>query len=144
MTKRLKLLTIILVMKKLTALLSAVLLYFGLVSPASAQAIATCPTSGSWAALCGITFGGGLFQWVITVVFIGASLLCLAFLVFGGIKWITSGGDKGGVEAARNMIVAALVGLVITFLAYFIIQIVFTFFGLGSFSSGFTIPVIPH
>ena len=62
-------------------------------------------------------------------------LIALAFLIYGGVKWITSGGDKAGVEAARNMIVAAIVGLVIAFLVYFILQIIFSLFGLD-FASG--------
>lgn len=67
---------------------------------------------------------------LINIAFIIAVLIALVFLIWGGIKWITSGGDKAGVEAARNMIVASLVGLVIVFLSYFIIQILFQLFGL--------------
>jgi hypothetical protein len=61
--------------------------------------------------------------------------LALFFLIWGGIRWITSGGDKGKVEEARKHIVAAIIGLVVAFLAYFIIQIILTIFGLGSIST---------
>lgn len=68
---------------------------------------------------------------VITVAFVIAILLALFFLIRGGISWVTSGGDKGKVDAARQMIVAAIIGLIITFLAYFILSIVLGVFGLN-------------
>ena len=66
---------------------------------------------------------------IITYLLIGATLLALAFLIYGGIRWITSGGDKAGVEAARKTITYAIVGLVITFLAFFIVNMIGAFFG---------------
>lgn len=68
---------------------------------------------------------------VITVAFVVAILLALFFLIRGGISWVTSGGDKAKVDAARQMIVAAVIGLIITFLAYFILSIVLGIFGLN-------------
>lgn len=73
--------------------------------------------------------------------FIGAAILVSALLVFGylvlgGVQWITSGGDKGKTEAARNKITAALVGLAIVASAYAIMQIIAYFFGVNIFGSG--------
>ncbi|MBI2611602.1 hypothetical protein HYW54_02530 [Candidatus Gottesmanbacteria bacterium] len=42
---------------------------------------------------------------------------------------ITSGGDKAGIDAARNQIQAALLGLFIVFAAWAIMLIIQTFFG---------------
>ncbi len=84
---------------------------------------------------------GGLISNIITILFIVAVLLAIGFLVYGGIKWITSGGDKGKVEAARGTIVAALVGLVLVFVSYFVINLVAQFFGLGSLGN-FDIPTL--
>lgn len=72
-----------------------------------------------------------LVQRIIVILLIFAVLISLFFLIFGGIKWILSGGDKTGVETARNMIIAAIVGLVIAFLAFFILNVVLGLFGLG-------------
>lgn len=50
------------------------------------------------------------------------------YLALGGFQYITSGGDKAAVEAARNKITYALMGLAIVVGAYalsFIIQWVF-------------------
>lgn len=76
---------------------------------------------------------GQVLGFVIAIGFIVAVLIALGFLVWGGIKWITSGGDKGGVEAARNQIIAAVIGLIIVFLAFFVLNLVLGLFGLSLF-----------
>ncbi len=81
---------------------------------------------------------------IITLLFVTGIIIAVAFLIYGGIKWILSGGDKTAVEAARNHIIAAIVGLVIVLGAYFIISIVFTLLTgrTFSFTSGFCIPTL--
>ncbi len=107
-----------------------------------ADTIDTCPT-GDFAGLCKITSGnfGDVVGNLVTFFFIIAIVIALAFLIFGGIKWIFSGGDKTAVESARNTIVAAIVGLIIVFLAFFILNIVTTFF-LGKSITAFTLPTL--
>ncbi|MDO8269965.1 MAG: hypothetical protein Q7T54_04835 [Candidatus Levybacteria bacterium] len=93
-----------------------------------------CPKAGQFSVLCGFNDLGAVLGFVITIAFIIAVLIALFFLIWGGIKWITSGGDKGGVEAARNQIIAAVIGLIIVFLAFFILNLVLGLFGLSLFS----------
>lgn len=114
-------------MLKKTLIISTSLALLPLLSPSSAFAdkIVDC-TGTQFSLLCNLTntnFGATLGK-VITFAFIGAVIIALLFLIYGGIKWITSGGDKTGVEEARNHVVAAIVGLIIVFLSYFIINIV--------------------
>ena len=71
---------------------------------------------------------GALVSAAIQLVLIVAAVVFFFILVLGGIKWITSGGDKSQTEAARNQITAALVGLVIVFAAWAIIQLIEVFF----------------
>lgn len=73
---------------------------------------------------------GTVVSTVVTVLLIAAVIIALFFLIWGGIRWITSGGDKGKVDEARKHIVAAIIGLIVAFLAYFILQLVLGFFGL--------------
>ena len=73
---------------------------------------------------------GGLISAVINLLFVVASVIAIVFLIWGGIRWILSGGDKAAVETARNTIIAAIIGLVIVFLSYFILKLVFQFLGL--------------
>lgn len=50
-------------------------------------------------------------------------------LIIGGIQWISSGGDKQAVEAARGKVSNALIGLVVLFALFAIIRLLNTFFG---------------
>lgn len=124
-------------MKKISALGVSATAYLSLAFPAFAIGpINPCPIDQgvsvtNFFPLCFETLNpGGIIQALITTAFIIATLIALAFLIYGGIRWITSGGDKTGVETARNTIVAALVGLVIVFLSYFILRIVLGFFNI--------------
>lgn len=61
--------------------------------------------------------------------FIIGVVVAVIFLIYGGIKWILSGGDKTAVESARNHIIAAIVGLIIVVGAFFIIGLIFQLLG---------------
>ncbi len=82
-------------------------------------------------------------QLLINMLFIIAAFLAVAYLMFGGIKWITSRGDKVAVESARKHIVAAIIGLVVVAGSFFILQVVFTILGADNpLKSGFKLPTI--
>jgi cbb3-type cytochrome oxidase subunit 3 len=72
---------------------------------------------------------GGFLRLILVV----AGLVFFFILVIGGIKWIMSGGDKAHTEGARNQITAALVGLVIVFSAWAIVELIRVFFGVNLF-----------
>ncbi len=59
-----------------------------------------------------------------TIVIVIATVLVLAYLIWGAIQWIISGGDKEKVGSARKTIINALIGLAILALAFFIVRIV--------------------
>lgn len=82
---------------------------------------------GSFGSLGDLQFAT-IIQGLVGFVLIIAALIFFFMLVFGGIRWIASGGDKAQTEAARNQITAALVGLVIVFAAWAIVQLIGTFF----------------
>lgn len=121
---------------KLSNLISPLVYLFVTPSFASfafAQAVDVKPT-GQFEKLFSFGSGPSAFGNIVgrgvTLLFVVAIVIALGFLIYGGIKWITSGGDKAAVEAARNTIVAAVVGLVIVFLSYFILNIILGLFGL--------------
>jgi len=74
----------------------------------------------------------------IQVAMIIASILTFAFLVWGGIQWILSGGDKTQTQAARDRITMALVGLGIVAAAWALMKVIGYFFGVDVFQ--FSIP----
>ena len=87
---------------------------------------------GQFSALQDLTIGG-IVAGLIRLILVVAALVFFFILVIGGIRWIASGGDKAQTEAARNQITAALVGLVIVFAAWAIVQLINTFFGINIF-----------
>ena len=72
---------------------------------------------------------GQLISAAVGALLIIAALLAFFYLILGGIQWITSGGDKAGMEAARNKITHAIVGLVIVGAAWAIMILVQNFLG---------------
>ena len=70
------------------------------------------------------TNAGTLLRNIINLVFIVAAVLVLFYLVWGAINWITSGGDKGKVEDARNKITAAVIGILILVATWAIFNLV--------------------
>lgn len=59
--------------------------------------------------------------------------LSLAFFLWGAIKWITSEGDKGKIDAARKTIIYSVIGLILVILSFFIITMVGNVFGVDFF-----------
>lgn len=84
----------------------------------------------------------GIISTAIKLVLVVAALIAFFYLVWGGIKWITSGGDKEQTAKAQGTITAALVGLVIVFAAWAIIKLLEQFFGIEILSK-LNIPQIP-
>lgn len=87
-----------------------------------------------------ITDVGKFIANTITIVFILAAILAFVFLVWGGIEWLTSGGDKTKTEAARNRITAALVGLAIVAASWAIIKLISVFFGIDILGGTIVLP----
>ena len=81
---------------------------------------------------------GKLINNVLSIVMVIALLLVLLYLVLGGIEWITSGGDKGKTESARNKITAAVIGIIILAASYALVSLVALVLGFTSFSDAVT------
>jgi cytochrome bd-type quinol oxidase subunit 2 len=65
-----------------------------------------------------------LLKQVINIFSVIVGVIAVFMIIFGGLKYITSGGDSGNVSGAKNTIIYALVGLVIVALAQFIVRFV--------------------
>lgn len=110
-------------------------------NPAS---INPCTKAGVFQKICelGGTTGsiGGVLSGFISLFFALAAIIAVIYLIYGGIKWITSRGEKDQVEGARNHIVNAIVGLIVVFLAFFLINFVLGFFIEGFNITNITLP----
>jgi quinol-cytochrome oxidoreductase complex cytochrome b subunit len=78
---------------------------------------------------------GSLINTALNLVMVVALLLVFLYLILGGIQWITSGGDKGKTEEARNKITAAVIGIIILAAAYALVTFVAYILGFSDFSS---------
>lgn len=86
----------------------------------------------------GVKDFGKLISAGLQISLIIAAILTFAYLIWGGIQWIVSGGDKTAYEAARGRITAALIGLAIVAAAWALMKLIGYFFGVDVFS--FQIP----
>lgn len=88
-----------------------------------------------------ITDVGQLISALVGTLLIVSALLAFFYLILGGIQWITAGGDKTGMEAARNKITHAIVGLIIVGAAWAIMLLVQNFLGVQIIgNSNLTLP----
>ena len=65
-----------------------------------------------------------VFKNIVNAALVFAGVVAVFFIIFSGIKFITSGGDPKGVDAARKTLTFAIVGLVIILLSFFIINLI--------------------
>lgn len=84
-------------------------------------------------------------QLIVSLLFGLAIFLAVVYLLYGGIKWITSRGDKLAVEAARKHIIAAIIGLVVVTGTFFILNLLFNILGVDNpLKQGFTLPTLKN
>ena len=83
--------------------------------------------SGLESSIKDFKFAGGKIGDIISALFeyliVGAGLLLLLYLVFGGIQLMTSKGDPKAMEAAKGKIGSALIGFVVVFVSFWLVQI---------------------
>lgn len=66
----------------------------------------------------------GLAKKIVNIFSIIVGAVAIIMLIFGGFKYITSGGESGRVSGAKNTIVYAIIGLIIVALAQLIVHFV--------------------
>lgn len=65
---------------------------------------------------------GSIFTTIVNVLLFIIGAISVIMLIIGGIRYTTSAGDSGNVTAAKNTIMYALIGLVVAFLAFAIVN----------------------
>lgn len=80
---------------------------------------------------------GGLLNGVLSFIMVIAALLVLFFLISAAFDWITSGGDKGKIDRARQKIMSAIVGLIIIAASFAILNLALQFLGFSSLNDVF-------
>ena len=73
---------------------------------------------------------GDIIGTALKFIFPAAGILLLIYLVLGGFSLMTSAGDPKAIQAAKGRITSAIIGFVIIFASYWIVQIVGIILGL--------------
>jgi hypothetical protein len=81
------------------------------------------------------------FAGIVGLILVIASVWAFVHFILGGIEWMSSGGDKGKVEAAQHHLTSAIVGLVIVFASWSIYIVLLQVLGIssGGVGGGFSI-----
>ncbi len=66
----------------------------------------------------------GIFTKVINFLLFFVGVVSVIMIIYGGIQYTTSAGDSGKVTNAKNTILYAIVGLIVSILAYAIVNFV--------------------
>jgi hypothetical protein len=61
---------------------------------------------------------------IVNIFSVIVGIVAVIMIIYGGFKYITSGGDSGNITSAKNTIIYAIIGLVVVALAQFIVQFV--------------------
>jgi hypothetical protein len=100
----------------------------------SAQTIFDGAQAGQGDGTPGSLFDGSdsIFKTVVNILLYVIGAVSVIMLIVGGIRYTVSNGDSSQITAAKHTIMYAIIGLVIAFLAYAIVNWVLT--GLGTAS----------
>jgi hypothetical protein len=67
---------------------------------------------------------GSIFTTIVNVLLFLIGAISVIMLIYGGIRYTTSGGNSASVTAAKNTILYAIIGLIIAFLAFAVVNYV--------------------
>ena len=81
-----------------------------------------------------LTFTGFVTS-VIDILLWIVGILAVLFIIIGGIRYILSSGNEEAAEAAKKMIIHAVLGVVIVILSFVMIRIIVSALTLGSFGA---------
>jgi uncharacterized membrane protein YuzA (DUF378 family) len=126
------------IQRTLIAGLLTLIVTFGATALVPAVAFADASTDAARQAACegsGGTWSGGkcttagpsldaIIANVVNIISILVGIAAVIMIMVGGFKYITSGGDTGNVNSAKQTILYAIIGLVIVAFAQFIVQFV--------------------
>lgn len=66
---------------------------------------------------------GTIISSILPYIFTIAGIILLIYLIFGGFQYMLSGGDPKAAQSARTHITNALIGFLIVFIAFWVVQI---------------------
>jgi len=122
-------------MKKILVILAVLLVGVVVLCPTPVMALKTDPIckqlvagSEQWkAAGCDIDPGESVFDKVpgaVMATFFIAGIIAVGVIIFGGVRYAISQGDPGKVKKAKDTLLYAVIGLVVTLMAFAIVTFI--------------------
>ncbi|HKB88111.1 MAG TPA: hypothetical protein VKC53_00530 [Patescibacteria group bacterium] len=90
----------------------------------------TNPALGNIGKQSGVEFFKNFIPGLIGLGFVAGTIIFFFILIIGAIQWITAGGDKGALEGARGKISSAIVGIIILFSLFAVLDLIHIFFNI--------------
>ena len=103
----------------------------GKIAPSNILTAAT----GIWSPTDGFNWGN-IGQWIVSMLFAVAAVLCLVFLIWGGVSFILSNGDNSKVATARNRMIFSAIGMVVVGASFAIWNLVMNILGITELNFG--------
>ena len=75
------------------------------------------------------TTGRNLIQMGLALFILIGIIVTLIFIVYSGIQWASSGGDKTKLQAARNRLTYTIIGFIVMIMAFVVVAFVFRILG---------------
>lgn len=91
--------------------------------------LSSLPGGGKIGAWSSLTIEG-IVSTLIPFIYVLAGLALLLMLIVGGFQLMMSAGDPKGVESGKNKVMYALIGFLIIFVSFWLVQILQVVFGL--------------
>lgn len=73
-------------------------------------------------------YGLNILLFGLQVLITATIVLALVFLVWGGVNWVISEGDKTRLQAARKTVISSIIGLIVSLLSFAIVNLIGYFF----------------
>lgn len=77
-----------------------------------------------WSAAHPLQEVGAVFSSLLNYIYVAAGLLLLLMLITGGVTLMTAAGDQNKTKEGYGRIQAGIIGFLIVFISYFVVQIV--------------------
>ena len=106
---------------------------FAVPAGAAGEVFQPCPTDPAEAAKIAVCAGksdnlNGFIKTAINVVLYILGSISTLMIIFGGVSYVASAGKEESVKKAKNIILYAVIGVIISLLAYAIVNFVMTTF----------------
>ena len=103
--------------------IATIVTVFALALPMVAGAAFVVPECGTTGVPCEAN-ATAIIMRVIEVLLSIAGLLAVIFLIVGGFRYITAGGNEETAESAKKTIIIAIIGIVVVILSFVIVRVI--------------------